>query len=97
MEEIINSISDDPKYKDHPISYLAVLTQNILRKNSENLNPDDIVLAISGFSCLMLKSYIDSCITLEKDNIEKLFWLVLSEFADLKQYYLHNIKIQEIL
>lgn len=96
MEEIINSISDDPQYQDHPISYLAVLTQNILRKNSENLNPDDIVLAISGFGCLILKSYIDSCITIEKDNIEKLFWLVLSEFTDLKHYYLNNIKIRDI-
>lgn len=97
MEKIINSISDDPQYQDHPISYLAILTQNILRKNLENLNPDDIVLAISGFGCLMLKSYIDSCITLEKDNIEKLFWLVFSEFADLKKDYNDQIVSQEAL
>lgn len=97
MEEIINSISDDPQYQDHPISYLAILTQNILRKNSEKLNPDDIVLAISGFGCLMLKSYIDSCIVLEKNNIEKLFWLVISEFTDLKKHYTNQIASQEAL
>ena len=97
MEEIINSISDDPQYQDHPISYLAILTQNILRKNSEKLNPDDIVLAISGFACLMLKSYIDSCIILEKNNIDKLFWLVFSEFSNLKKHYKDKIVSQEAL